>query len=150
MLTLNDACHELRLVLAQIEGECQDTRDHLNEFEKYAGSYAINRLIRKLAILSYWIIGKTKRQYEEHRGHGYVCVFLTERDGITVYWVEDEKIVADKSWFASFGSTVLSVEEAIDIICQLIKELGSNNWPRVIDWLSKYGKSPGLNFDKLP
>ena len=150
MSALSDACQELRQVLAKVEGQCQVVLESIGLFNDHASSYALVRLSRKLAILGYWIIGLTKQLYEEHKGDGYVCVFLTKRDGITVHWVEDKKIVADKSWFASFGSTVLSVEGAIDIICQLIKELGSNNWPKVVDWLSMYGKSPGLDFSKLP
>ena len=83
------------------------------------------------------------------QGKGYVCVFLTQKEGITVHWVENKEIVADKSWFEAYGSKVLSPDEAIFIICEMVDEIVSNNWVKVMEWLNKYGKSPGLDFDKF-
>lgn len=150
MSVLSGKCQELRQVLAKVEGQCQVMLEDISEFDNHAGSYALIRISRKLAILGYWIIALTKRLYEEHKGGGYVCVFFTERDGITVHWIQNKEIVADKAWFASHGSTVLSVEKAIDTICQLINDLGSNNWIKVVEWLKIHGKSPGLDFSKFP
>ena len=150
MSVLTGTCQELRQALAKVEGQCQVALESISEFNDHAGSYLLVRLSRKLTILGYWIIGLTERLKKEHKGGGYVCVFLTERDGITVHWIENEKIVADKAWFASRGSTVLSVEKAIDTVCQLINDLGSNDWGKVVEWLKVYGKSPGLDFSKFP
>lgn len=147
---LREICSELETILDHVESDCQVIIHGLNNLGNYASSYAVSRLVRKLQILGSWIIVLVERLYKEHKGHGHVCVFLTERDGITVHWVENKRIVADKSWFASFGETVLSLEEAIDLICHLMKEVGSNDWYQVVDWLGRYGKSPGLDFDKLP
>jgi hypothetical protein len=147
---LSDVCRELQQVLAKVEGQCQVALESIGEFNDHVGSYLLVRLSRKLAILGYWTIELTKRLYEEHKGSGYVCVFLTEHNGITVHWIENEEIVADKAWFASHGSTVISVEKAIDTICQFINDLGSNNWVKVVEWLKTYGKSPGLDFSKFP
>lgn len=149
MSALSDACQELRQVLAKVEGQCQVVLESIGEFNDHASSYALVRLSRKLAILGYWIIGLTKRLYEEHKGGGYVCVFLTESNGVTVHWIENEEIVADKAWFASQGSTVLSVDEAINTIVQLTNELALNHWAKVVHWLNRYGKSPGLDFSKF-
>ena len=150
MSVLSGTCQELRQVLAKVEGQCQVALESIGEFNDRAGSYLLVRLSRKLAILGYWTIGLAKRLYEGHIGSGYVCVFLTERDGITVHWIENKEIVADKAWFASHGSIVLSVEEAISTIGQLINDLGLNNWVKVVEWLKIYGKSPGLDFSKFP
>jgi hypothetical protein len=142
---LSSTCQELRQVLAKVEGQCQVALESIGEFNDHAGSYLLVRLGRKLAILGYWTIGLAKRLYEEHKGSGYVCVFLTEREGITVHWID-----ANKAWFGSQGSTVLSVEEAITTIGQLINDLGSNNWVKAVEWLKTHGKSPGLDFSKFP
>ena len=150
MSELSCTCQELRQVLDKVEGQSQTAVESIGEFNDRAGSYLLVRLSRKLAILGYWTIGLAKRLYEEHKGSGYVCVFLTERDGITVHWIENKEIVADKAWFASHGSIVLSVEEAISTIGQLINDLGLNNWVKVVEWLKIYGKSPGLDFSKFP
>ena len=150
MSVLSGTCQELRQALAKVEGQCQVALESIGESNDRAGSYLLVRLSRKLAILGYWTIGLAKRLYEEHKGSGYVCVFLTERDGITVHWIENKEIVADKAWFAFHGSIVLSVEEAISTIGQLINDLGLNNWVKVVEWLKIYGKSPGLDFSKFP
>ena len=150
MSVLSGTCQELRQVLAKVEGQCQVALESISEFNDHAGSYLLVKLSRKLAILGYRTIGLAKRLYEEHKGSGYVCVFLTERDGITVHWIENKEIVADKAWFASHGSIVLSVEEAISTIGQLINDLGLNNRVKVVEWLKIYGKSPGLDFSKFP
>ena len=150
MSELSCTCQELRQVLVELEGQCHEVLGSIGEFNDHATSYLPVKISRKLAILGYWIIGLAKRLYEEHKGSGYVCVFLTERDGITVHWIENKEIVADKAWFASHGSIVLSVEEAISTIGQLINDLGLNNWVKVVEWLKIYGKSPGLDFSKFP
>lgn len=150
MSALSSTCQELQQILAKVEGQCQVALESISEFDDYAASYLLVRLSRKLAILGGWTIGLTKRVYEEHKCGGHVCVFLTEHSGITVHWIENEEIVADKAWVESQGLTVLSVEEAINTIGQLINDLGSNDWVKVVEWLKTYGKSPGLDFSNFP
>ena len=150
MSLLKDTCYELEQTLTLAEVECQVIIGCLNEFENYAGLYVIGRLLTRLTILAQWVTTETVRLYKEHQGKGYVCVFLTQRYGVAAYWVEDEKLVADKAYFASFGSTVTSPEVVMEVIRQLIECLHSNDWSTVVDWLNRYGKSPGLDFDKLP
>jgi len=149
MTALDDVYHEMAQSLLELEEACLTILRDLAKFESYAGSYAANRILRKLSTLGLWIVDITKSLYKEHQGSGYVCVFLREQDGIKVHWVENREIVADKSWYASGGSTVLSPQEAIDIIRQLIEDLQSNNWVDVVEWLNMYGKSPGLDFNKF-
>jgi hypothetical protein len=146
----NDVYQEMTQSLMELEEACLRILKDLGEFENYAGSYADNRILRQLVILGHWIIDLTKSLYEEHQGKGYVCVFLSKQNGLKAYWVEDRETVADKSWYASCGSTVLSPEEVIDIVCRFIEDLRSNNWVTVVEWLKIYGKSPGLNFSKFP
>jgi hypothetical protein len=145
----NDVYQEMAQSLLESEETCLTILRDLVEFENYASSYAKNMILQKLSILGQWIVDITKLLYEEHKGGGYVCVFLKEQGGISVRWVEDREIVTDKSWYASCGSTVLSPEEVIDIISGLIEQLKVNNWIEVVKWLNTYGKSPGLDFSKL-
>jgi len=150
MEMLKEICSEVEKVLDHVENDCQVIIHSLNDFGNYVSSYAAWRLGRKLQILGSWIIVLVEGLYKEHKGKGYVCVFLTQKEGITVHWVETKKIVADKSWFEAYGSKVLSPEEAIGIICEMVDEIVSNNWVKVMEWLNKYGKSPGLDFSKFP
>jgi len=150
MTALGYVYHEMAQFLTELEETCLTILRDLGEFENYAGSYAVNRLLRKLSILGYWIADITKSLYKEHKGSGYVCVFLNKQNGLKAYWVEDRETVADKSWYASGGSTVLSPQEVINIICKLIEDLQSNNWVKAVEWLKTYGKSPGLDFSKFP
>ena len=149
METLQDSCHELEQVLAQVNDRCQAISTKLNEFEEYVASYAVGRLVRKLTILGAWIIAQAESLYKQHKTQGYVCVFLSEARGINILWVEREEIVADKAYFEAYGSKVLSVEEATEIIIDLLNELASGNWAKVVDWVKNYGMSPGLDFNKL-
>jgi hypothetical protein len=69
---------------------------------------------------------------------------------MNVLWAEREEIVvANKADFEASGLKVLSVKEAADIIVDTLNELASGNWARVADWLKKYGKSPGLDFNSF-
>lgn len=149
MEPLKETCGELEKVLSHIENDCQAILASLNEFDCYVGSYAVAGLTRKLQILSCWIIALAESLYKEHKGQGYVCVFLSEARGINILWVEREEIVADKAYFEAYGSKVLSVEEATEIIIDLLNELASGNWAKVVDWVNKYGNSPGLDFNKF-
>jgi hypothetical protein len=68
---------------------------------------------------------------------------------MNVYWVERKELVADKTHYRSFGWEVLSVDEAKAVLEGMAKELGAGNWAMVVNWLSKYGKSPGLDCDRF-
>lgn len=149
MKTLGESCHALEKVLSCIGDDCQLILTSLDRFESCVCSYAIGRLIRKLRILGAWMIAQAESLYEQHKSQGYVCVFLSEARGINVLWVEKGEIVADKAYFEAYGSKVLSLEEATEIIIDLLNELASGNWATVVDWVNRYGKSPGLDFDKF-
>jgi len=146
MPTLKNACDELQQTLSQVESDCHIILHSLDEFEVYASTFLVNRLLNKFGILAQLILRETKRLYTEHHGNGYVCVFFTERNGINILWIEDEKIVADKKRMASYGSIVASPEVAIESMRQMIMSLESNQWPEVVQFLAKYGKSPGVDF----
>ncbi len=145
MKRLEDACTELKGRLSEVEAECQSILASLSEFEGYTDLYVISRLANKLRILDQWVLSETKRLHGEHQGKGHVCFFLTERDGLTAHWVNNEKVVADKAMLASsYGITVTYKEVDLEVIHQLGEHLKSNDWPTVVDWLRKYEKSPGL------
>lgn len=146
---LAETCQELKQTLADIENQCQIILDNVQQFDKRVSSYARERLVRKLSILGNWIIVCEKHLYEIHGGEGYVCVFQSEANGFGVHWVKEEEIVADKAYYKQTGSTVLIVEEATRIILNMMNELASGNWATVVDWVYKYGKSPGLDFSKI-
>lgn len=150
METLDRSCRELKQVLGHVEHCCQIILTNLNEFEGYLATYAPGCLRRKLDILGSWINALAELRYKEHENRGYVCVFLSEVNGFNVYWVKKEEIVADKAYYEQNGSKVLSVEEATGIIIDMMNNLASGNWAEVVDWVKKYGKSPGLDFSKIP
>ncbi|MBA7505955.1 hypothetical protein ES706_04635 [subsurface metagenome] len=150
METLNESCRELKQVLGHVEHWCQIILTGLTEFEEYMTTYAAERLRRKLDILGSWVNALAELRYKEHENQGYVCVFLSEANGFSVYWVKEKAIVADKAYYAQNGSKVLSVEEASSLIDGIMGQLGSGNWVEVVDWVKKYAKSPGLDFNKYP
>ncbi len=148
METIEESCRESKQVLGHVEHCCQLILTSLTEFEEYTTTYAAGRLRHKLDILGSWVNALAELRYKEHENHGYVCVFLSEANGFSVYWVKEKAIVADKAYFAQNSSKVLSVEEATDIILNMMNNLASGNWVEVLDWLKKYARSLGLDFSK--
>ena len=148
--SLQDSCRELGEVLSRVQDGCETILADLRRFESYMALYGVRRLVRRLAILSSWVSWVAESLYREHEGQGYVCVFLSERQGVHILWVEREKLVANRERYRADGFTVLSVEEMVDIMEDLVRELDSGNWAKVVDWLNRYGKSPGLDFERFP
>jgi len=148
MQRLADSCHEVRQSLARLDGICRRIQDNLAQFDEAIESYAFKKLFRRLYFLSGWILNRAKSLYIQHQGQGYVCVFISESNGLDVYWVKEKEIVADKAYYEQYGLLVYSVEEASGIINGMMGQLGSGNWAEVVDWVKKYGKSPGLDFGK--
>ena len=149
MQHLADSCHEFRQSLVRLYGICQRIQDNMEQFDKVIESYAFEKLTRRLYILSSWILAWAKSLYIEHQGQGYVTVFLREGRGITILWVETEDLVSDKAYYEAGGSMVFSVDEATSIINGMMSQLGPGNWAEVVDWVYKYGRSPGLDFSKI-
>ena len=146
--TLQSGCDDLVQVLSRVEARCRDVLACVEMFDGYVGSHLRNRLLRRLAILAIWTKSRTELLYRDHRGQGHVTVFLTERDGVITEWVETERLVADRSWYASRGVTVVTVAEFIGILGVLVEELAAGNWEKVVMWLNTYGRSPSLDFEE--
>jgi len=149
MSKLSDSCAELQQVSSEVEERCLVMMSSLDRFDKYASSYAVMRLVDKLSLLGAWVSMRAEALHGEHKGQGYVCVFVGEAEGMNAYWVERKELVADKAWWRSFGREVLSVDEAKAVLEGMVKELDAGNWPTVVNWLARYGKSPGLDFDRF-
>ena len=149
MEVVRESCRKLEQVLGGIEKNCHEIVACVDEFDRYVGHCALDRLSRKLVILAGWVVARTQCLYKEHQGQGYVSVFVNEREGVNVLWVKDEEIVADKEYYKGHGSTVLSVGEANYLLFNLNRELASGNWAKVVDWIKRYGRSPGLDFGEL-
>jgi len=143
---LGDICNELTQRLANVQSQCQVLLISLDRFDSNVTTLAIEKLRRKLVVLKAWIITHTESVAREHKGQGFICVFVGEANGIYIQWVEDEELVTDRGHYAAFGLRVLSLEEFIGTIDHLLENLDLGNWDKVVDWLNKYGKSPGLVF----
>ena len=104
MQHLIDSCHEFRQSLVRLGSICQRIQENVERFDNIMESYAFQRLFRRLYLLSGWILAYAKSLYIQHQGQGYVCVFLKEATGFSVYWVKEEAIVADKAYYAQNGS----------------------------------------------
>ena len=83
MEKISESFNELENILDQAEGKCGIIITALKVFDDYVASYAAYRLGRKLQILGGWIIAWVERLYKEHNDKGYVCVFLSQKEGIT-------------------------------------------------------------------
>ena len=149
MATLNDVCQGMHQTLAHIQVRCDALGSSLAAFEDHVSMYPATKLSHRLLGLATWIAASTVSLYDQHGGEGHVCVFLSAGEGTTLHWVENEKIVADRAHFQSRGFTVLSPPEVMDLITDMIHESTSGGWEKVVEWLNKYGKSPGVDFSKV-
>ena len=122
----------------------------ITEFEDHANLYPATALCNRLQGLITWVSTSVVLPYEQHSGEGYVSVFMSEVGGIMFHWVENGELVADRAWFQARGRTVLSVAELMDLIKDMIGESTTGSWEKAAEWLSKYGKSPGVDFEKVP
>jgi hypothetical protein len=111
--------------------------------------YPATKLSRRLLGLATWIAASAVSLYDQHGGEGHVCVFLSAAEGTTLHWIENEKIVADRAGFQSRGFTVLSAPEVMDLIDDVFHESTTGGWEKAVEWLNKYGKSPGVDFSRL-
>lgn len=97
-------------------------------------------------ILGFWINGQVARLYEEHGLTGHVVVAISERDGVTCCWMQSPLV--DRGGLAAQGTTVLEIDEFVAGITRLARDLHEGKWVEAADWLKKYGRSPGLDFEK--
>jgi hypothetical protein len=110
MGSLGESRAELERVLERVEQNCREILNAVDKFDHHISSYALVRLSNKLITLAAWVTARVQVLREEHQGQGYVCVFLNEWDGLNALWVEDEELVADKAYYSSHGSVVLTLD----------------------------------------
>lgn len=133
-----------------MQDTCRTRLASLDRFENYVNTCLVARLAHRLVVLTWWVGWKAELLSREHKGEGYVCLFLSEKEGLFAYWVEKPELVANKAGFQASGYTVLSQTEFIDIVMAMNQEWSSGNWANVVDWMNRYGKSPGLDFNRFP
>jgi len=150
MLRLHDVCQGMHDTLGHVLVQSQALDASVSEFEDRANLYHATALCDRLQVLTARICASTVLLYGKHGGKGHVCVFLLEAVGIMFHWVANGEIVADKDWFQARGRTVLSVGEVMALIKDMIDESTIGSWEKAVEWLNKYGKSPRVDFSRIP
>jgi len=145
MGSLQAGCSHVEQILDDMRLHCEARISRLDLFDIYVTKTIGLTLMCKLEILLLYITACRQVLVEHHGGKGEIAVFMSTHNGITLQWVEDPRLVADRDFFAQYGFTVMPYEEAFTLILRKINDGLSGNWLPALEWLCTYGKSPGLD-----
>lgn len=132
-------------VLDDMAVKCEAYISKLDIFDAYVTNCMGMTLMAKLAILLLYIAAWKQMLEEQHGTQGEIAVFIRADQGVTLRWVEDPRLVADRGFFKQFGYTVMPFEEAFTLIVHKMNDALSGNWLPVLEWFHAYGNSPGLD-----
>ena len=139
MTVLQDICHRFERSLEEVSRQCETMLIDLDEFERTLDFKPVEIVGKRLLVVAYWIKMSELTRYEEHGGKGYVYVVIMENGKLVPYWFENKLTVADKKWWKSHGSTILSIEETINTIEGLQHDMVSGRWTDVVEWIRRCG-----------
>lgn len=137
--TFLDVYLSLEQGLEEVSKQCKAVFTEFYEFKSNMALWPVEIVGRRLCVIACWIASSVLARREEHHGKGYACVVILEKGELITWWVENKRIVANKNWWKSQGITILSIEETLDMISELVSELGSGNWSDVVSWIKRCG-----------
>ena len=143
MTALTDACREFEQVLHGVLSECQLVSLELDQLNGCTRK-AAERLKIRLMGIGNEIIRSEESLYMQHGSKGHVFLFMGANGGLSMHWVENEDIVADRYGFRYAGLTVVSINEVANIIVDLLEKVDLGNCVEVVVWINKYGCQPFL------
>ena len=145
MESVSAGCAQVEAILDEMSHRCQAYISRLDIFDMWVTQCMWRTLMAKLGFLA-MNIGAWKQVLEEqHSGKGEIVVFMSNQKGITLWWVEDPRLVADRDWYKQCGYTVMSFDEVLRLITQKISDALSGHWLPVLEWLQTYGNISGLD-----
>ena len=143
--SLRAGCAQVEQVLDDLRLDCEGFISRLDIFDAYVTNCMGLALMWKLGILLLYIAAWRQVLQEHHGGKGEIAVFVSSHQGITVQWVEDPRVVADRDFFTQYGFTVMPCEEAFVLILRKMNDALSGNWMPALEWFRTYGRSRGLD-----
>jgi len=132
-------------VLDDLRLNCEACISRLDILDAWVANCMGLTLMAKLGILLLYIATWRQALEEQHGSQGEIAVFIRADQGVTLWWVEDPRLVADRGFFKEFGHTVMPFEEAFTFIVHKMNDALSGNWLPVLEWLNAYGKSRRLD-----
>jgi hypothetical protein len=135
--SLRDSCNELGIVLSQISAKCDVIVGNLHRFDSYVSSYALEELTYTLVLILLLVIVESSSLQMAHEGRGYIRIFVSIKEGITVCRFERPGLGQDRSLWRTSGYTVLSLDEFKDMLTGMIEE---KDWAKSVQWLNDYGR----------
>jgi hypothetical protein len=149
MGTANEACAELEKDLARVVDDAQAAVAGLDAFEMHVGTRAALGLALKVTALALCINERSQQLWTYHGGQGLVFAALSAPNGIEVSWTEKPALVSNRAWYASFGWTIMLVPEVLQLLNDLVRQLRSGEYEKVLSWYRLYGRGPGLDVDGM-
>ena len=139
MTVLKDICHRFEQILKESSRQCESMLADLDELERNMVIKPVEIVGNRLFVIAWWVKSSALALYEAHGGNGYVYVVIMENGKLVPYWFENKLTVADKKWWKAQGLMMLSVQEALSIIQELIGKLTLGNWVDVVSWINRHG-----------
>ena len=137
MGALTDVCRELEQVLHNVADGCQTFSLAIDQVNERTMEAAIALKFRLLAIGDD-LLRSEKSLYLQHSGKGHVFLLMGANGGLNMHWVETKEVVADRH--AIPGRTVVSVNEVLNIITDLMAKVDSGKRAEALLWLNAYGR----------
>lgn len=137
--TFQDIYISLEQGLEEVSKQCKAVLTEFHEFESHMVLQPVETVGRRLYVIACWTASSVLARREEHRGKGYVYVVIMEDGQLIPSWFKNKLTVADKKWWKAQGSTILSIEETLDMISELARKLGSGDWSDVVSWIKRCG-----------
>ena len=139
MTVLKDICHRFEQILKESSRQCESMLADLDELERNMVIKPIEIVGNRLLVIAYWAQSLALERYEEHGGKGYVYVVIMKDGQLIPSWFKNKLTVADKKWWKTQSSTILSIDETINTIKGLQHDMASGMWADVVEWIRRCG-----------
>ena len=143
--SLRAGCAQVGQVVDDLRLDCEACISRLDDFDTWVTNWMWLTLAAKLQILLLYIETWRRLLQEQHGDQGEIAVFMKANQGISLQWVHDPRLVANRGSFTKYGFTVMTCEEASTFILRKINDDLPDNWLPVLEWFNAYAKGPGLD-----
>lgn len=140
MKNLNQICEVLHNSLLDINSQCENLKQSIQEFGTTVSFLPVIMIRKRLLLINIQICIRFCSLTAEHGGKGYVFVIKSDIL-LGVYWVEKEFSPEDKNDFSKRGELILSMKEISDLINKLSEQVDSGQFAEAVDWINRYEPS---------
>ncbi len=145
MNSMNGINEVLRHNLLEINNQCQSLRQDIAEFVNIMSTLPAEMVKTRLSAMSILIEMQTSRLHDRHGEEGVVYFMMTDTL-LSAQWAGKEfSIEKAKETLGREGYRILSPEEIVKMVEQLLDKVDSGQFAEAVEWINQY--EPFLAFD---